>query len=313
MYADAYTGRYVEQKRRRKRRKRPGVILYAVNFLLLIFAAVRVFSNLNAQEPESWVDQVQTVAAAATTIQRDTEAPVISVEAELVTYAGDSISYRSAVTVTDDTDTAPVLEVDSSAVDLSTAGTYEVVYTARDAAGNRSSAAATVTVLPKEAGYVDLETIYTAADAVLDSLFWDGITTREQVAAIYSWAHTNLSYGGHSDRTDWRQTAYTMLTEGRGDCYGYFAVTKLFFERLGIPNIDVEKVKNYDGDSNHYWSMVSLDGGETWYHFDATPRLGQTVDFCLVTDEILDAYSNENKGSHNRDKSLYPATPEELP
>ena len=95
-----------------------------------------------------------------------------------------------------------------------------------------------------------------------------------------------------------------------GDCFGYFAVTKLLFERLGIPNIDVRKVKNFDGDSDHFWSLVSVDGGKTYYHFDATPRVGDGDDFCLVTDAFLDAYSDSHKGSHNRDKSLYPATPE---
>ena len=69
-------------------------------------------------------------------------------------------------------------------------------------------------------------------------------------------------------------------------------------------------MKNYEGDSNHYWSLVSLDDGETWYHFDSTPRMGTGDDFCLVTDAFLDAYSAAHKNCHNRDKTLYPATPE---
>ena len=134
-------------------------------------------------------------------------------------------------------------------------------------------------------------------------------TVKQQVRDIYAWARLQLSYGGHSDRTDWRQTAYKMLTEGVGDCYGYWAVTKLLFERLEITNIDVQKVKNSDEDADHFWSMVSLDGGQTWYHFDATPRMGDGDDFCLVTDDFLDAYSDAHDGSHNRDKERYPSTP----
>jgi len=102
-----------------------------------------------------------------------------------------------------------------------------------------------------------------------------------------------------------------MLTTGTGDCYGFFAVSKLLFERLDIPNMDVVKVKNSEDDSEHFWSLVSVDGGESYYHFDATPRLGQTGPFCLITDRELDAYSETHDGSHNRDTSLYPATPEE--
>lgn len=78
-----------------------------------------------------------------------------------------------------------------------------------------------------------------------------------------------------------------------------------------IPNIDVQKVRNSDDDSDHFWSLVSIDGGEHYYHFDATPRSGSGDSFCLVTDAYLNAYSEKHKGSHNRDESLYPATPEE--
>lgn len=183
------------------------------------------------------------------------------------------------------------------------------MYTATDRAGNVGRASATVTVLPKAEGFVELDTIYAMADEKLAQILRENATVTQQVHDIYAWARCNLSYGGHSDRTDWRQTAYTMLTEGRGDCYGYFAVTKLLFERLNIPNIDVRKVKNSEKDSDHFWSLVSTDGGETWYHFDATPRYGTGDDFCLVTDAFLDAYSDSHKGSHNRDRSLYPATP----
>lgn len=239
----------------------------------------------------------------------DREAPSLMGIHDFTVYEGDSISYLSGITATDDQDANPAIDVDSTAVDLSRAGEYQVMYTATDRAGNVGRASATVTVLPKAEGFVDLDTIYAMADEKLAQILRENATVAQQVHDIYAWARCNLSYGGHSDRTDWRQTAYTMLTEGRGDCYGYFAVTKLLFERLNIPNIDVRKVKNSEKDSDHFWSLVSTDGGETWYHFDATPRYGTGDDFCLVTDAFLDAYSDSHKGSHNRDRSLYPATP----
>lgn len=249
----------------------------------------------------------------APTPPADTEAPQILQTRELLVYVGDSLSYFGAVTVTDDCDPIPTVTVDNSRVDLTKAGTYEVIYIATDATGNTARMTATVTVLYKEAGAPDLETINETADALLATIITDGATVKEQVQAIYRWARYTLSYGGHSDRTDWRQSAYTMITERKGDCYGYFAATKLLFERLGIPNIDVQKVRNFPDDSDHFWSLVSVDGGETYYHFDATPRVGEGDDFCLVTDAFLDDYSAANKGSHNRDKSLYPATPEAAP
>ena len=113
-----------------------------------------------------------------------------------------------------------------------------------------------------------------------------------------------------SDKTDWLQGAYVMMDSGEGDCFNYYAVTKLLLERCGIPNIDVRKVRNHENDSDHYWSLVSVDGGKTYYHLDTTPRVGSGDDFCLVTDAVLDAYSDTHDKCHNRDKSLYPATPE---
>lgn len=313
-----YEGKYMVKKHSRPK-KWLSAALYAVNLMLLVLATVRVFSvgSASASENKSGdvcVDHLEySETVSVPTNTGDCQGPLIEGVKDICVYAGDTVSYRRGITVTDDRDKGPSLEIDSSMVDLNTPGTYRVVYTAADESGNTTSSTASVTVLKKEPYYVDLETIYDAADEAMKGLFWEGITPREQVGVLYTWARENISYGGHSDRGDWRQTAYQTLTERKGDCYGYFSVTKLFLERLGIPNIDVVKVKNRETDSEHFWSLVSVDGGETYYHFDATPRMGQTIDFCLTTDELLDAYSEANNGSHNRDRSLYPATPEERP
>ncbi len=244
------------------------------------------------------------------TVEEDTEAPTIYGVTDLTAYAGGTLSYKKNIYIKDDKDPAPRLSVDSSDVDLSKAGEYTVRYIATDLAGNENTVAAKVTVHEKSASFVDEDTIDEEVQKVIDKIIKDEMTKKEQVKAIYNWARNNFAYVSKFDKTDWKQSGYTMLTKKGGDCFGYFAVTKLLFEELGIDNIDVHKVKNYEGDSSHYWSLVSLDDGETWYHFDATPRVGTGDDFCLVTDAFLDNYSEKHKNSHNRDKSLYPATPE---
>ena len=241
----------------------------------------------------------------------DTTAPVISGVKDIQVYLGDAVSYRSGISAADDTDPTPSLNIDSSSVDLSAIGTYQVTYTATDASGNTATETATITVMEKQEGYADLDTIYAMADDVIAQIITPDMTTRQQVKAIYNWARTSFGYSGHSAKDDWRQGAYVMMSTKQGDCFNYYAVCKLLFERLEIPNIDVRKVKNYDGDSDHFWSLVSIDGGENYYHFDSTPRVGDGDNFCLVTDAFLDAYSAKHKNCHNRDKSLYPATPEE--
>lgn len=293
---------------RRKPQRKFCRFFYILNAIVLILAAVKIFSPETGDREPPRASHLLTEALAS--VQPDTCPPEISGVQDLLVYAGEAVSYRSGVAVTDDRDEAPTLEVDSSQVDLMTPGCYTVTYLARDASGNQTCADARITVLEGNEGFAEMQYVLDAVDAELATIVTEDMLLGQKVRAVYDWAHSSLSYQGHTDRSDCYQAAYEMLTTRRGDCYGYFAVSKLMLERLGIPTIDVEKVKNSEEDSNHYWSLVSIDGGNTYYHFDCTPRLGTPFDFCLITDEALDAYSASHKNSHNRDTSAYPATPE---
>ena len=251
-----------------------------------------------------------TTVPTTVTVTDDNTPPTIQGVHDISLYLGSAVSYRSGIVVKDDKDPAPKLEIDSSRVDLSNAGTYPLVYTARDMTGNKTCVEVTVTVSEKPSTYVDTETIYAKADTLLKKIVTDDMTDEAKVRAIYAYVRSHYTYSGHSDKTDWLQGAWVMMDDEKGDCFNYFALTKLMLERCGIPNIDVRKVRNYPEDSDHYWSLVSVDGGKTYYHLDTTPRIGDGDNFCLVTDAFLDAYSKEHKNCHNRDKSLYPSTPE---
>lgn len=257
-------------------------------------------------------DSVGNTAAVSgtVTVTDDNTPPVIRGIRDITVYLGSTVSYRSGVLATDDQDESPKLEIDSSKVNLSAAGTYTVVYTARDKTGNVTYAEVTVTVAEKPETFVAEEVIFAKADELLAKFITEDMTAEKKVRAIYNHLRWNYGYTNDSDKTDWLQAAWVMMTEGRGDCFNYFALTKLMLERCGIPNIDVRKVPNSERDSDHYWSLASIDGGSTYYHLDTTPRMGDGDNFCLVTDAFLDAYSAANRGSHNRDKALYPATPE---
>lgn len=254
-----------------------------------------------------------TKATAKVTVAKDTTAPKIHGAKDLYVYVGGTVAYRSGVSVSDDMDTAPVLTVDNSGVNLQKAGTYYVTYSATDGSGNKSSVSIklVVSVKPAENLIVSEETINEMADSILSQILRSSMTTKQKVEKIYTWANTNIRYTGTSDKADWKQEAYRGMKNRSGDCFTYYAVVRLMLERLEIPNIDVVKVKNYPTDSNHYWSLVSVDGGQTYYHLDATPRVGTGDNFCLVTDAFLDAYSKAHNNCHNRDMSLYPATPTE--
>lgn len=246
------------------------------------------------------------------TVVKDTQAPTILGVQDIIAYAGGTVAYRSGITVSDDYDENVTLTLDSSGVDLSTVGTYKVIYSATDASGNTATKEATVTVMEKQAGYVEPEVIYARVDAILEQFITDDMTDREKVEAVYVWTHRgdHLIYGSAPDRTDWLQTAYEFLDRKKGDCYWFYAIQKLMLQRLNIPTIDVKKVKNFEKDSNHYWLLVSIDGGESYYHFDNV----WSRQLCLVTDKTLNKFSKAVNNCFNRDESLYPATPtEELP
>ena len=276
-------------KEKRTHGKRKPILLFAAALIILVGGAA--------------------VAARGTPFRKDTEPPIITGTADRTVFTGDSVSYRAGVSVTDNRDPAPVLDVDNSAVDLTKPGTYTVTYTASDASGNVATAEATVTVLDRTEEVVSTETIDKAVAEVLAQIITADMDAREQVEAIYGWSRETFTYLDHTKRSDWRQAGYDMMKNRAGDCYGYFSAAKLLYEALGIPNIDVQKVRNYETDSEHFWSLVSVDGGETYYHVDCTPR-GAGENYCLLTDAQLEVYSAIHKNSHNRDLSLYPATPE---
>ena len=80
------------------------------------------------------------------TVVSDSEPPVIEGVKDITAYIGETVSYKKDVTVTDNMDQNPTLDIDNSKVNLNKAGTYEVVYTATDSAGNTSKETLNATV-----------------------------------------------------------------------------------------------------------------------------------------------------------------------
>ncbi len=252
----------------------------------------------------------ETKLTATMTKKADPNPPVLlGVPRILEAYEGGTISYRNGITVQDGEDPDATFSVDTSKVNLAVPGTYTVTYTATDSAGNTISQDATVRVYEKTAAYVEPQVIYEMADNLLKKFITDDMSTLEKVEAVYKWVMRNNQYGGNTDKSDWLQGAYTQMTTRKGDCFGYFALNKLFLQRLGIPTIDVERVKVDPSENTHFWLLVSIDGGENYYHMD---NVWSQV-LCLVTDERLDTFNTNPavRNAFNRDKSLYPATPTE--
>ena len=245
----------------------------------------------------------QTVLDASLELMIDDEPPVIKGVEDKVVHIGESVSYRQGVTVTDNRDADVQLEIDSSAVNLRSEGTYTVIYSAVDQAGNETIKEALVTVREPVPAGVDEERLYNLADDILSDITHDQMDQRQIAKAIYTYTRTHIRYVNESDKSSWLLGADQGLRQGFGDCYNYFAAAKLLMNRAGIENIDVLKTGG-----GHYWSMINL--GDGWYHFDATPRR-TGGEFFMLTDQELQTYSDANDDSHIWDRDAYPATPDE--
>lgn len=312
-----------EQRRRamaeKKRRRKRARLYFRIKQTILILAALAIGYSFGLRAgrksaepaptlpPAPSESQVQT--APVETGPGDTEAPQILGVNKLAVFIGSTVAYRSGILVSDETDPAPKLAVDSSQVNLSAPGTYPVVYTATDSAGNRVSVETTITVSEAPTTYVDEAVIRETADALLATIVTDGMSLEEQVNAVYDWIEGHCYYIAEFDKSDYMQAAYLMMTTNRGDCYGFYAVSRLFFDRLGIPNLTVARTPNEIRASNHWWNMVSLDGGESWYHFDSTPHMTYPTRTCLVTDTFLNEFNLLMPNYYYFDHDSVPATP----
>ncbi len=225
---------------------------------------------------------------ASMNVLQDTEKPVIVGVVDLSIFIGESVSYRTGVTVTDNHDPDVVLEIDNSAVEPTTPGTYAVVYSATDRAGNRAEATATLTVKSRPDGYITEEEMYALVDQVFAKILTPGMNDLERMSEIFYWIEENIDYIGTADKGDWVQGAYIGLTRGTGDCFTYFAAAKAMLTRAGYETIPLTRVP--EARTRHYWNLVKYNG--EWYHYDPLPYLPKHHYVCLLrTDAEVAKYS----------------------
>ena len=243
-------------------------------------------------------------------IYEDKEAPVISGVMDRHFNVGDNIAYLKGVTALDAIQGDIEVKVDNSKIAFdengkAIEGSYDVVYTATDLAGN--SATATAKFYFEVNGVTD-DMIDAKADEVMANIINNDMSLAQKANAIYLYTYENIAYTGHSEKGDYRKEAYNGLTTLQGDCYTYFAVAQLLLSKLDIPTIDVERGLDNNGE-RHYWLLVDLGTG--YYHFDATKRVHWFNGF-MATDAQVNEYStNVVSGFYAFDPTLYPATPTE--
>ena len=143
------------------------------------------------------------------------------------------------------------------------------------------------------------------ADKVLAAIIEEGMTDEEKCKAIYDYVH-EIPYVNVVYSKNWKENGYRMLHDREGDCFGFYAASRLLLERLGYQVIELQNINGF----KHVWCLVSIDKGKTWLHFDPTCwSWGSDTDLCLLTDDELVAYGTEhqvgtNQLSHDWDREL---------
>ena len=243
-------------------------------------------------------------------VEGDGEPPEFSGVSDMKTIAGIPVYYQRGVKAIDGGVEVQVEVTEPEDFSIRKPGTYEITYTAQDMAGNVAEKTAKLTVLPAitDVEKLSSEDVFRIGDYIIESLKKDNNFKDKKAfaRAIYTYVQSHMFYSDNKDILDWQHAAVIAIYNGYGDCRNYYAFSRLLLSCAEIENMTVEKEKTADWQNAHYWNLVKINGA--WYHFDTTPRF-DVSDFFMWTDAQMDAYSARNQDCFNRDKSLYPPTP----
>lgn len=182
-------------------------------------------------------------------VTTDTTPPIIQGLSNMTVAKHSSPDFLKGVTATDAKDGACAVQVNTSSVNLSKAGTYYAVYTAKDKSGNVATYRRKVTV---EHDQEDTNALVASMAASWGN---QGITgLRDKVRSYIGY---NSNWGG--DDPVW----YGFKNKV-GNCYVHAMCLKALYDYFGIPNQLI-----WVTDHSHYWLLVYTGGG--WKHVDPTP------------------------------------------
>ena len=202
-----------------------------------------------------------TTATATLAVVMDKTPPAIKGLSTLSVKKRSNPDYLSGVSAVDKVDGVCEVTYDSRGVDLTTAGTYYVTYTAQDKDGNTAKVKRTVIVEH------DQEDTDALADSVAAGLGSDPEEIRDYVRNTIKYSHNS---GGEDP-------VWYGFTNKSGDCLVHALCLQSLLSRKGY-----ETQLIWVTDKSHYWLIVKLEEG--WRHIDATPGVKHTK-YSLMTDE----------------------------
>ena len=226
----------------------------------------------------------------------DDKGPVFSPILNLYAKVNTDIDYFTGVNATDGHGPAEIT-VDSSNVDPTKPGRYNITYTATGQNGSKKT----------EGAYISLsvtspQTVYDLADRIIENAASGDLSQYEKARALYNWVINNIRYVDGSPHISAIDGAYTAFTLGRGDCFVFYAAVEVLYTRAGIPNVQVRRL----GGATHFWNLVNT--GDGWYHVDATPFTGGVPRVRFMFSESTAQHYTRTfaYANYNYDTSLYP-------
>ena len=243
----------------------------------------------------------QTYVGVPFDVTLDSTPPVIKGYQDLQVYVGESIAYKKDLVVTDDYDSAPIIDVDTSKVDLRTPGKYDVTYTARDFSGNEASVSVKLKVSKKPKNYVEPDVVYAEAKKILDEITEPGMSEEEVALQIVWWCRYNIRFVLRTQSSSWTEAAYNAYTKRVGNCYSTVYAVKVLLDVAGIKNMIIERYPYQT--ATHYWNYVYLNG--QWYHCDSTWRKDyDSYFFMYTTKELLNFWQGGWNGFQFKQKAF---------
>ena len=243
----------------------------------------------------------ETVVGVPFDVTKDSTAPVITGFQDLIGYIGDTITYRGNIIIKDDYDESPKLDIDTSAVNVNKPGKYDVVYTATDFSGNKTSVTVKIKITEKPRGYVEPDVVYAEAKKILNQIIEPGMTEEEKALQIVWWCRYNIRFILRTRSRSWTEAAYNAFTKRTGNCYSTACAVRALLDVAGIENMTIERYPYQT--ATHFWNYVKING--QWYHCDATWR--QNYDsyfFMYTTKELLNFWHDGWNGFQFKQKAF---------
>lgn len=223
----------------------------------------------------------ESVAVATLNVRDDNIGPVISGLSTIYAVKNQEIDYYKGVASKDAKDGVREFSIDTSGVNIASAGTYYAVYSSSDTSNNVTTKKRKIVVS------YDMSDMDTLAREYFNK-YLAGKSVYQMTDYIKK--HTGYSHTAGTDA----DALYQILTKRSGSCRGHAFLLQKALDFAGYKNMIIKTL-----DGTHYWNLVYENG--VWRHYDSTPGSHSTGP---LTDD--QKYNSVGLHKRNWDRSVYP-------